>query len=91
MKAELDDYEKVPLTERWQRLQPPQIWKTRYRLVPIVAGLLVLNIILFLLLWWYLSASASKKHGHQSWAPNSAAPVELTARTIASPAVPFSS
>jgi serine/threonine-protein kinase len=62
MKAELDDYEKVPLTERWQRLQPPQIWKTRYRLVPIVIGLVLLNITLFLLLWWYLSVS--KKHGH---------------------------
>jgi len=60
MKAELDDYEKVPLTGRWQRLQPPQIWKTRYRLVPIVIGLVLLNILLFLLLWWYLS----KKHGH---------------------------
>jgi serine/threonine-protein kinase len=62
MKAELDDYEKVPLTERWRRLQPPQIWKTRYRIIPIVAGLVLLNIILFLLLWWYLSTS--KKHGH---------------------------
>ena len=62
MKAELDDYEKVPLTERWQRLQPPQIWKTRYRIIPIVAGLVLLNILLFLLLWWYLSTT--KKHGH---------------------------
>ncbi len=62
MKADLDDYEKVPLTERWRRLQPPQIWKTRYRMVPIVAGLVLLNILLFLLLWWYLSTA--KKHGH---------------------------
>lgn len=75
MKAELDDYEKVPLTERWQRLQPPQIWKTRYRIVPIVAGLVLLNIVLFLLLWWYLSTS--KKHGHQSWAPGRSSPIEL--------------
>jgi serine/threonine-protein kinase len=62
MKAELDDYEKVPLTQRWQRLQPPQIWKTRYRMVPIIAGMVLLNIGLFLLLWWYLSTM--KKHGH---------------------------
>ena len=60
MKAELDDYEKVPLSGRWERLQPPQIWKTRYRLVPIIIGLVLMNITLFLLLWWYLS----KKHGH---------------------------
>ena len=62
MKAELDDYEKVPLTQRWQRLQPPQIWKTRYRMVPIIAGMVLLNIALFLALWWYLSTA--KKHGH---------------------------
>jgi hypothetical protein len=43
-------------------LQPPQIWKTRYRMVPIIAGMVVLNIGLFLLLWWYLSTL--KKHGH---------------------------
>jgi serine/threonine-protein kinase len=64
MKAELDDYEKVPLTQRWQHLQPPQIWKTRYRMVPIIAGIFILNIILFLILWWYLSAS--QKHSHPS-------------------------
>ena len=62
MKAELDDYEKVQLTERWQRLQPPQIWKSRYRMVPIIAGMVLLNIALFLALWWYLSTA--KKHGH---------------------------
>ena len=62
MKAELEDYEKVPLTERWRRLQPPQIWRTRYRLVPFIAGVLLLNIGLFFLLWWYLSSS--KGHGH---------------------------
>ena len=66
MKAELDDYEKVPLTERWQRLQPPQIWKTRYRLVPIVAGIFLLNVLLFLLLWWYLSAAQKRSHPPRS-------------------------
>ena len=60
MKAELDDYEKVPLTERWRRLQPPQIWKTRYRLIPVIIGFILLNVGLFFLLWWYLN----KKHGH---------------------------
>jgi serine/threonine-protein kinase len=66
MKAELDDYEKVPLTERWQRLQPPQIWKTRYRLIPIIAGIFLLNVILFLLLWWYLSAAQKRSHPPRS-------------------------
>jgi serine/threonine-protein kinase len=61
MKAELDDYEKVPLTGRWQQLQPPQIWRTRYRLVPIIIGIVVLQIGLFFLLFWWISAS--KKHG----------------------------
>jgi len=61
MKAELDDYEKVPLTERWKRLQPPQLWKTRFRLVPIIAGIVVLQIALFFLLFWFLK---SKGHGH---------------------------
>jgi serine/threonine-protein kinase len=73
MKAELDDYEKVPLTERWLQLQPPQIWKTRFRMVPIIAGLLLLNIILFLLLWWYLGAS--QKHSHQSRTQNAYLPL----------------
>jgi serine/threonine-protein kinase len=59
MKADLDDYEKVPLIERWQRLQPPQIWKTRYRLVPIIVGIVLLQIGLFFLLWWLVA----KKHG----------------------------
>ena len=54
MKAELDDYEKVELTSRWQRLKPPQLWRTRFRWVPIIAGIVVLQILLFLLLWWTL-------------------------------------
>jgi serine/threonine-protein kinase len=90
MKAELDDYEKVPLTERWKHLQPPQIWKTRYRMVPIIAGLALLNVLLFLLLWWFLSHS--KKHGHQSssatvpalvtaWQPANTAAATAAAKT----------
>ncbi len=53
MQAELDDYEKVPLTSRWERLQPPQLWKTRFRLLPMIAGFVVLQIVLFLFLWWF--------------------------------------
>ena len=62
MKAELDDYEKVEMAGRWQRLQPPQIWRTRYRLVPLIIGLVLLQVALFFLLFWWLNTS--KKHGH---------------------------
>ena len=61
MKAELDDYEKVQMTERWTRLRPPQLWKTRFRLVPVIAGAILLQIVIGLLLFWFLK---SKAHGH---------------------------
>jgi serine/threonine-protein kinase len=61
MKAELDDYEKVQMTERWTRLRLPQLWKTRFRLVPIIAGAFLLQIVIGLLLYWFLK---SKAHGH---------------------------
>jgi serine/threonine protein phosphatase PrpC/tRNA A-37 threonylcarbamoyl transferase component Bud32 len=62
MKAELDDYEKVQMTERWTRLQPPQIWKTKF-LGPIITGVIILNamVLLFFLLLWYVKSHA---HGH---------------------------
>jgi len=43
MKRELDDYEIVPLTKRYERLRSPQVWKSRFRLVPMI--------IIFVLLW----------------------------------------
>ena len=64
MKAELDDYEKVPLdgavaaAPAAANLEDP-IPPGAHRRRPVL-----LNIVLFLLLWWYLSAS--QKHGHQS-------------------------
>jgi serine/threonine-protein kinase len=61
MKAELDDYEKVALTERWKRLQPPQLWKTKFRLVPLIVGIVLLNIVLFFILVWL---GTPKRHGH---------------------------
>jgi serine/threonine-protein kinase len=61
MKAELDDYEKVEMTERWKRLQPPQLWKTKFRMVPLIVGILLLNVILFFIFIWL---GAPKKHGH---------------------------
>ncbi len=53
MKRELDDYESVVMTSRYARLRAPQVWKSRFRLLPIVIGLVVLQIILFLV--FYLS------------------------------------
>ena len=52
MKGELDDYESVELTGRDKRLQSPQIWRTRWRLGPLVAGFVILQI--FIALIFYL-------------------------------------
>jgi serine/threonine-protein kinase len=57
MKSELDNYESVQLTERFSRLQAPQIWKSRFRLLPLILGFVALQAILFLLLLFYF-----KKH-----------------------------
>ena len=61
MKAELDDYEKVEMTERWQRLRPPQLWKTRFKWLPMIIGMVVFYLLSGFLLFLYLN---SKKHGH---------------------------
>jgi serine/threonine protein phosphatase PrpC len=53
MKAELDDYEKVELVGRYTRLQAPQIWKSRFRLLPLIVAFVVLQGVLFLLLFLY--------------------------------------
>jgi serine/threonine protein phosphatase PrpC len=51
MKRELDDYESVEMTSRCSRLQAPQIWKSRFRMLPLILGFVVLQVILFFLLW----------------------------------------
>ena len=53
MKRELDDYEVVELTGRCTRLQAPQIWKSRFRLLPLILGFVLLQVVLFLLLLLY--------------------------------------
>jgi hypothetical protein len=53
MKTELDDYEKVEMTDRYTRLQAPQIWKSRFRWLPMALGFVFLQVILFLLLLLY--------------------------------------
>jgi serine/threonine-protein kinase len=53
MKAELDDYEKVEMTNRCSRLQAPQIWKSRFRMLPLILAFVALQAVLFLLLLFY--------------------------------------
>ena len=53
MKAELDDYELVQLVGRYARLQAPQVWKSRFRMLPLILGFVLLQVILFLLLLLY--------------------------------------
>jgi hypothetical protein len=54
MKKELDDYESVDITNRASRLQSPQLWKSRFRLLPMIIGFVVLQIIVFFLLLLFL-------------------------------------
>jgi serine/threonine-protein kinase len=53
MQAELEDYETVEMTARCTRLQAPQIWKSRFRLLPVIIAFVLLQGILFLLLLIY--------------------------------------
>ena len=58
MQGELENYEVVNLTHRHSRLQAPQIWKSRFRLAPLIIGFVLLQFLLFFLLLLYF-----KKHG----------------------------
>ena len=50
MQGELEDYERVELIGRYSRLQAPQVWKSRFRMLPMILGFVLLQIILVLLL-----------------------------------------
>jgi serine/threonine-protein kinase len=54
MKAELDDYEKVELIGRFARLQQPQLWKSRFRALPLILLFFLLQIIGFIVIFWIL-------------------------------------
>ena len=58
MKAELDDYEIVPLIGRYRNLKPAKVWKSRFRMLPLVLFFVFLQLILFGLMFWYFT-----KHG----------------------------
>jgi serine/threonine-protein kinase len=55
MKAELNDYSEVPLTDRFKRLHPPQLWRARLPLLPKIAALVVIQVAIFFLLFWWFS------------------------------------
>jgi serine/threonine protein phosphatase PrpC len=59
MKKELDDYEIVDLTNRFERLRSPQVWKSRFRMVPMVIIFVLLWVLGFIAMFLYF-----KKH-HQ--------------------------
>ena len=61
MKAELNDYSEVSLTERFKRLRPPQLWKARFPLLPKIAVLVVIQIAVFFLLFWWFSHRVTTK------------------------------
>ncbi len=48
MRNELENYETVEMTNRAGHLQAPQIWKSRFRMLPIIIGFIVLQIAIFL-------------------------------------------
>ncbi len=58
MRTELENYEAVEMTNRCSRLQAPQIWKSKFRMVPLILGMLFFWLLSFLLLYLYLR----KKH-----------------------------
>jgi len=57
MQRELNDYESVSLTKRYERLRSPQVWKSRFRMVPMIVVFLLLWILGFFLMFLYF-----KKH-----------------------------
>ncbi len=55
MKAELDDYEIVPLIGRFRTLQPVKPWKNKFRLMPLIVFFVVLQVIGFGVMLWYFT------------------------------------
>ncbi|HZP60447.1 MAG TPA: protein kinase, partial [Opitutaceae bacterium] len=53
MKRELDDYELVQLTERHLHLRSPQPWKSRWRMLPLIVGIVILQLLVFLVMFFF--------------------------------------
>jgi serine/threonine-protein kinase len=58
MRTELENYEVVEMTNRCSRLQAPQIWKSKFRMLPLILGMLFFWVLSFVLLFLWLR----KKH-----------------------------
>ena len=54
MRMELNNYKDVPLTDRFERLRPPQLWKARVPLLPKIITLVVIQVAVFFLLFLFL-------------------------------------
>jgi len=62
MRTELENYEVVDITHRHSRLQAPQVWKSRFRMLPMILILVFAWILSFVLLFLYLKAHSGKGH-----------------------------
>jgi serine/threonine protein kinase len=78
MKAELNNYSQVSLTGRFKRLRPPQLWKVRVPLLPKIAALVVIQIAVFVLLFWWFS---HRSHRDNSVVTNQPGVVETSSQT----------
>jgi serine/threonine protein phosphatase PrpC len=58
MRTELENYESVEMTNRCSRLQAPQLWKSKFRMLPLILGFVFLWLLSFVLLYLWLR----KKH-----------------------------
>ena len=56
MKRELENYESVSLTNRYERLRSPQPWSGARRMAPMIIAILLLWGLSFLGLWWFLKS-----------------------------------
>ncbi len=54
MRTELENYEAVEMTNRCSRLQAPQIWKSKFRMLPLILGMLFFWVLSFVLLYLWL-------------------------------------
>jgi serine/threonine-protein kinase len=53
MRSELENYEAVELSGRHTRLRSPQIWKSRFRMVPLIIAFVLLQGLVFLFCFLY--------------------------------------
>ena len=51
------------MTGRCSRLQAPQIWKSRFRMVPMIIGFVLVQVLLFLFFLFYFRTSIESRIG----------------------------